>query len=119
MVRIARIHCARPPTAMALAGASFRRKPAVAVAAILVSLQIGHRSLCSFHICDVLTLYFTTHASAPSRGPAGAAFKLLKKAGYQLLCIVGHSSSRIYDSFWENFDLPLILNVLEETTSFP
>ncbi|EYC39059.1 hypothetical protein Y032_0679g1464 [Ancylostoma ceylanicum] len=36
--------------------------------AILVSLQVDRHSLCSSHICDVLTLYFTTHTSAPSRG---------------------------------------------------
>ncbi|EYB96066.1 hypothetical protein Y032_0154g3019 [Ancylostoma ceylanicum] len=53
---------------MTLTGASVRWKAGVAATAILASLQVGHQSLCSSHTCDVLTLYFTNHTSAPSRG---------------------------------------------------
>ena len=32
------------------------------------SLQVSHHCLCSFHIYDVLSLYFITHSLARSRG---------------------------------------------------
>ncbi|EYB84065.1 hypothetical protein Y032_0323g2480 [Ancylostoma ceylanicum] len=81
MVRIVHIHCARPPTAMALTGASGRWKAGMAATGILVSLQVGRNSLCFSHICDVLTLYFTTRTSAPSRG-----FELVLPLTASFLC---------------------------------
>ena len=69
------IYCSTPCAAIALAGASSRGKlvqawtrPGGFTTSVRFSLQVSHYCLCSFHIYDVMSLYFTTRTSAPSRG---------------------------------------------------
>ena len=45
-----------------------RTRPGVFATNVPFSLQVSHDCLCSFHIYDVLSLYFITHSSARSRG---------------------------------------------------
>ena len=44
-----------------------RTRPGVFATNVPFSLQVSHHCLCSFHIYDVLSLYFTTRSSAQSR----------------------------------------------------
>ena len=45
-----------------------RTRPGVFATNVPFSLQVSHHCLCSFHIYEVLILYFTTRTSARSRG---------------------------------------------------